>query len=89
MNHQQIGLFLYSLDSDGVERMFSILANEFINRGFRVDLMLAKASGPYLSDLSSKIRVIDSQCQRTPAALLKLAFYLRRERPDFLITSMY
>ena len=83
-----MAIFLPSLNGGGAERVMVTLANAFAVRGFKVDLILATATGPYLKDISSSVRVVDLKAGRVIKALLPLARYLRRERPMALLSAM-
>jgi glycosyltransferase involved in cell wall biosynthesis len=85
---KKIALFLPSLEGGGAERVFVQLANEFAARGVRVDLTLAAARGPYLQTLSAGVRVIDFQASGVLRALPKLVGYVKRERPDVLMSGL-
>ena len=56
-----IALFLPSLEGGGAERAFVDLANQFVDLGVRVDLVLVRAKGPYLSEVRSEVLVVDLQ----------------------------
>ena len=86
--NKKISLFLPSLSGGGAERVFVNLANEFTNRGLKVDLILAKKEGPYLKDISEKVNIIDLKARSVLFSLLPLAKYLRKERPNILLSSM-
>jgi len=61
-----ISFFLYSLRGGGIPRVMTNLANEFAERGLDVDFVLGEAAGPYLSNLSQKVNVVElgaSRCQ--------------------------
>ena len=64
------------------------LANGFAQRGYRVDLVLASAEGPYREDVATAVRVVDLQAGRVIKALWPLVRYLRRERPVALLSAM-
>lgn len=64
------------------------LANAIAARGFSVDLVLASAKGPYLKDVSPAVRIVDLKAGRVIKALLPLIRYLRRERPQALLSAM-
>ena len=83
-----IALFLPSLEGGGAERAFVDLANQFVDLGVRVDLVLVRAKGPYLSEVRSEVLVVDLQGSRTTLAVLKLFRYLRRNRPDAIISGL-
>ncbi len=48
------------------------IANGFARRGYRVDLVLACAEGPYLKDAVPSVRVVDLGAGRVSRALLPL-----------------
>lgn len=84
----RIALFLPSLRGGGAERVMVALANGFADRGIMVDLVLTSASGPYRSEVSDAVRVIDLQSTRVLASLPGLIGYLRRERPTAMLSAM-
>jgi len=57
MGKQKVALFLPSLRGGGAERVMVNLARGFSEKGFDVDLVLAKAEGPYLSQVRPEVRV--------------------------------
>jgi glycosyltransferase involved in cell wall biosynthesis len=64
------------------------LARGFAERGYEVDLVLAKAEGPYLSQVPDNIRVIDLKSPRVLYSLPGLIRYLRQERPHALLSAL-
>lgn len=64
------------------------LARGFVDRGLEVDVVLAKAEGPYLSQLPPEIRVVDLGAARVLTSLPGLVRYLRRERPRALLSAL-
>ena len=88
MKKQIIALYLPSLIGGGAERVMFMLANAFASRGYRVDLVLAKAEGPYVSDVSEQVRIVDLGASRVIASLPGLMRYLREERPVAVLSAM-
>jgi glycosyltransferase involved in cell wall biosynthesis len=86
--HPAIALFLPSLEGGGAERVFVELANAFAALGIRVDLLLASAHGPYLSEIASTVRLIDFATGGVLRSLPKLVRYMRSERPDALLSGL-
>lgn len=84
----KVALFLPSLEGGGAERVNLLLAQGLKERGAEVDLVLAQARGPYLSGVPKGIRVVDLQVPRVLFSLVPLAAYLRRERPQALLSSL-
>ena len=64
------------------------MANAFVTRGYLVDLVLASVQGPYLKNVAPGVRVVDLKAGRVIRALLPLVSYLRRERPNALLSAM-
>jgi len=64
------------------------LARGFYDQGINVDLVLAKAEGPYLSEVPAGVRVIDLHSSRVLFSLPGLVRYLRRERPQSILSAM-
>jgi len=84
----KVALFLPSLRGGGAERVMVNLARGFVERGLQVDLVLAKAEGPYLSQVSQSVRVVDLKSKRVLYSLPGLVRYLRREQPKALLSAM-
>lgn len=84
----KIAIFLPSLRGGGAERAMVNLARGFHERGLTIDLVLAKAEGPYLSKVPSGVRVVDLKTKRVLHALPGLIRYLHRERPKSLLSAM-
>ena len=82
----KLALFLPSLRGGGAERIMVNLARGFVERGLQVDLVLAKAEGPYLSQVPSKARVVDLGARRVLHSLPGLygIFVENNHRPCFL-----
>jgi glycosyltransferase involved in cell wall biosynthesis len=83
-----VAFFLPSLEAGGAERVMLNLAAGLTNRGFRTDLVLASASGPYLASVPPNVRVVDLKASRVLRSLRPLANYLRRERPLALLSAL-
>jgi glycosyltransferase involved in cell wall biosynthesis len=85
---KHIALFLPSLRGGGAEKMMVHLANAFVGRGIKVDLVLVKAEGPYLKLVSSRVNIIDLNASRTLVSLPGLVLYLKKERPTTLLSTL-
>ncbi|WP_292979166.1 glycosyltransferase [Nitrosomonas sp.] len=83
-----VSLFVPSLRGGGAERAMVTLANGFADRGLKVDLVLARAEGPYLSEVSSNVRVVDLRSRRVLASLPGLVRYLRKVRPEAMLSAL-
>jgi glycosyltransferase involved in cell wall biosynthesis len=86
---RHIALFMADLSGGGAERMMVNLAAGLANRGLRVDLVLADATGPYLAEVPDNVRLHRLEAGRVLRALPRLAAYLRNERPQVLLTTLH
>jgi glycosyltransferase involved in cell wall biosynthesis len=84
-----IAIFLRGLYGGGAERVMLNLARGFIECGLSVDLVLARAAGPYLQQVHSDVRVVDLDAQWMPSSLPKLVHYLRQVQPLTLLTALH
>ncbi|GAA5337061.1 glycosyltransferase [Thermus antranikianii] len=84
----RIALFLPSLEGGGAERVSLLLAQGLKERGAQVDLVLARAQGPYLAGVPSGVRVVDLKAPRVLFSLPPLIAYLRREKPQALFSAL-
>lgn len=87
-NATRLGLFLPGLHGGGAERVTLNLARGLAEEGYEVDLVLAGATGPYLTAVPEGARVVDLRARRTASALFPLARYLRQQRPDALLSAL-
>ncbi|MDT0510777.1 MULTISPECIES: glycosyltransferase [unclassified Halomonas] len=86
---QPVTLFIPSLSGGGAERVFVNLANEFARQSAApVDLVVARSGGPLVGAVSSDVRIVDLGKKRVAHAMLPLLGYLRRERPQALLSTM-
>jgi glycosyltransferase involved in cell wall biosynthesis len=83
----KIAFFFLSLEIGGVQRIMLNLSKHLNGLGFPVDLVLIRASGPFMENVSDRVRVIDLQAVRAVRALPALVRYLRRERPAVLLSA--
>lgn len=88
MNVKSVTLFLPSLRGGGAERVMVNLARGFAEKGFKVDMVLARAEGPYLSEVPKEVRIVDLKAKRVLYGLPGLVGYLRRERPKAMLSSL-
>jgi glycosyltransferase involved in cell wall biosynthesis len=88
MRERRLSIFLPSLRGGGTERVAAILASGFARRGHAVDLLLARAEGPYLTDVCASVRILDFKKSGVAGCLPQLTRYLRRERPRALLSML-
>ena len=83
-----VALFVPSMRGGGAERAMLKLGIALSRSGVSLDLVLAKAEGPYIEDIPDDIRVVDLAASRIIASLPGLTSYLRNARPEVLLSSM-
>jgi len=53
-----------------------------------VDLVLANAEGPYIKDVAAEVNVVDLQSRSVIFSMPALIRYLRRQRPEAMLSAM-
>jgi len=87
MNSQKrIAIFMPSLFGGGGQRSMLNLAHGIAECGYAVDLVLAQVAGPFLADVRRSVRVVDLRASRALTSLPALVRYLRRERPEAMLS---
>ena len=84
----KVALFLPNMAGGGAERVFALLAEGLAERGIDTEVVLVQAIGPHLAAVAAAVPVIDLHVSATRYGLLPLARYLRRKRPDVLVTAL-
>ena len=88
-NRSRIALYVPNLSGGGAERVMVTVANALVEEGHAVDLVLVKAKGDYTDLLDDGVRVVDLEASRILASLSKLIRYLRAQRPDALLSTLF
>jgi glycosyltransferase involved in cell wall biosynthesis len=86
---KKLTIFLPSLGGGGAEIVMLKIAQGVLERGYSVDLVLAKADGPYLAEIPKEARLVDLNASRVLSGLPALVRYLRSERPDTLLSGLH
>lgn len=84
----RVALFLPNLGGGGAERVMLNLARGLLDAGYGVDVALAAAEGSYVERVPAGAEVHDLAAGRTLTSLPALARYLRRRRPDALVSAL-
>ncbi|MGQ9488913.1 MAG: glycosyltransferase, partial [Armatimonadota bacterium] len=84
----KLAFYMPSLAGGGAERVFLHLAKGFVERGYEVHLVLARAEGPYRPQIPKAVRVMDLHASRVLTSLPRLVRYLRDERPFAMLSAL-
>lgn len=89
----RLALFLPSLRGGGAERVFVTLANALGARGHDVDLLAVAPDETFRSDVANHVsvtglRTVPAVPTEVPPAFPALVRYLRRARPDTLLSTV-
>ena len=68
--------------------MMLTVAEGLEEKGHKVDLILASATGSYLKNVPTSLHSINLNSKRVFGSTLKLAAYFRRHHPDCIISSL-
>jgi glycosyltransferase involved in cell wall biosynthesis len=103
MKSPRLAIFCRDLTGGGAERVQINLARCFAESGIEVDLVLGRAEGLLLTQVSPKVRIVDlgaSSFDNNPlfklptsfqsvSSLPKLIRYLRREKPTAMLSASH
>jgi glycosyltransferase involved in cell wall biosynthesis len=88
MSKPRIAFFLPTLAGGGAERVALNLLKGMLERDVLLDLVLADAEGPYLSQVPAGVRLINLGTGRVTKAIPALAKYLKETKPVGLLSHM-
>lgn len=88
-NSGSISIILPDLHIGGAERLHVYLANDWVKKGFAVELLLMQKKGELLPLLSPEVRVVALGASRIRMVVKPLAVHLKRSRPDVIIAAMW
>jgi glycosyltransferase involved in cell wall biosynthesis len=84
-----VALFMPDFGGGGAEKMMLNLCGALLKGGHRVDLVVLKRRGPYESMVPGAANVIELGAGRMLKGVTRLAAYLRRTRPQVLLSTMF
>ena len=84
----KITIVLHDLRGGGAEKMMVRLANQMVEDGDQVDMILITEGGSNKPYLSENVNLIELQCERTLAAFGPLRNALKRSKPDGILAAL-
>jgi glycosyltransferase involved in cell wall biosynthesis len=85
---KRLAIFMHGLYEGGAERAILNLAEGMAGRGYLVDLVLARATGPFLSQIPNGVRMIDLNASRVLYSWIPLIRYIQKQSPDALLSAI-
>lgn len=85
---KKIALYIPSMSGGGAERIMLTLANGLADKGLAIDLVLNKAQGPYIEDISPKVNIVELKTSRAITSIIPLAQYIKKHKPDTILSAM-
>lgn len=85
---KKISCFIPNLYGGGAERVAINILKGMQEPNISLDLVVASAEGSYLKQVPKQIHIVNLAVERTIKAILPLSRYLRKERPDVLVSHM-
>jgi len=83
-----IAIFLGNLHGGGAEKAGLRLAESLVKAGFKVDLVLGKMEGPYITQIPPGVRVVHFDTRGFFSKILRLKKYLRKNSPKLLFSIL-
>ena len=88
MANKMIGFYLSSFSGGGAEREMICLANEFVKRGYCVDLLVHRNVGPLSALVEKEVNKIILN-RNYIYDIFYLAYYLRKFKPSLMLSSLH
>ena len=86
---KSISIILPNLIGGGAERLHVNLAKEWVSLGYSVEFVLMQAKGELIPLLPNDISIVALNVNRHHKAIIPLAGYFRRRKPDITIAAMW
>lgn len=83
---KRISIFMPTLFGAGGQRSMINLAHGIAERGYPVDLVLAKVEGEFSNEVHNTVNIVDLKAQRALASLPALVRYLKNEQPTAMLS---
>jgi len=82
-----IAIFIPNANYGGAQKVIINLIQEFSKQDISIDLLLGKAEGIYFNQIPKTINIVDLDSSRLIKTLPKLIDYLKKNKPDVLMST--
>lgn len=86
---KRVAIFAPDMRGGGAQKVAVNLCGGIAEHGYSVDLVLAEATGPYLSEIPDSVRLVDLKASRILLSLPSLRRYLKHEQPDAILSFLH
>lgn len=86
---RKVAILLSSLKFGGAERAALNLAGALKAEGIELDVLVMSREGEFLEEAGRDFSLVDLRCDRTYKLPGRLHAYIRREKPDALVSSFW
>lgn len=86
---KHIAFMMPNFNGGGAEFVTVELANAFALRGYEVDMVVFRATGPNKAGLSDKVQLVDLKLPWLYFAPFAIRRYLSRVQPDLIISTLF
>ena len=83
-----VAIYMHDFSGGGAERQTLTLARELQDAGTAVSLVVHRIQGEFVDQIPPDLRIVELRGRRTLHDILLIARFLRRERPDVLLTNV-
>lgn len=84
-----LSIIIPNLEIGGAEKNAVLIANEFISKGYAVDMVLMNARGDLIYKLDERVRIIDLKCASKIQIFSQLKSYLMTHQVDTILAFMF
>lgn len=86
---QKLSIFIPNLEMGGAEKNAVLIANEFVEKGFNVDMVLLDAKGALINKLDKRVRLVDLKCKFRKFIYFELKKYFLGHQVDSVLVFMF
>lgn len=83
----KIALCMATLGDGGVGRLTLLLVRRWCDMGMNVDLLLARTTSPYMTELDARVNVFCLGTSNPFFSIPRVAMYLHRKRPHVILSD--